>query len=490
MIAATPTIRVTAANDAPLRPDADHVLYWMIAARRTRSSFGLQHAISQASGLGLPLIVLEPLRVGYPHASARLHAFVTDGMADQAARFAPTPIAYHPYLEPEAGAGSGLLAALAERAAVVVSDELPAFFLPRMVRAAAAALPVRLELVDGNGLLPLRAAARWFPTAYAFRRHLQRELPRHLDAFPLADPLPAARALPQAAIPAAVAARWPAARRGPLAARDRALISALPIDHDVGVAPLVGGEAAGRQALGAFVARHLPGYLDQRNDPDADATSGLSPYLHFGQLGAHEVARAVMDAEGWHESALGREARGARDGFWGMSAPAEAFLDQLVTWRELGYGFCHHRPDDHDTFAALPDWARASLSAHATDRRPWLYGRDALEGAETHDPLWNAAQNQLRRSGTLHGYLRMLWGKKILHWTRSPEEALDTMFALNDRYALDGRDPNSTSGILWCLGRFDRPWGPEREVFGKIRYMTSENTARKAHVRAYLRRWA
>ncbi|MCB9732083.1 MAG: deoxyribodipyrimidine photolyase [Deltaproteobacteria bacterium] len=490
MIPATPKIRVTAGNDAPLRADADHVVYWMIAARRTRWSFGLQHAISQAQGLGLPLIVLEPLRVGYRHASARLHAFVVDGMADQAARFDGTPVAYHPYLEPEDGADKGLLAALAERAALVVTDEFPCFFLPRMVRAAASKLPCRLELVDGNGLMPLRASDRWFPTAYAFRRHLQKELPRHLDAFPLADPLSAARGLPKATVPADVAKRWPAVDARALAERDRALVTALPIDQDVGVAELVGGEGAGREAMTAFVKAKLRRYSEDRNEPDGDATSGLSPYLHFGQVSAHEVARAVMDAEGWHESKLSSDPKGARAGWWGMSEPAEAFLDQLVTWRELGYGFCHHRPDDYDTYASLPDWARETLGEHATDERPWLYDLDALEGGDTHDELWNAAQNQLRATGTMHNYLRMLWGKKILHWTKSPEVALDIMITLNDRYALDGRDPNSYSGMLWCLGRFDRPWGPEREVFGKIRYMTSDNTARKLHVKDFVKRWA
>ena len=179
---------------------------------------------------------------------------------------------------------------------------------------------------------------------------------------------------------------------------------------------------------------------------------------------------------------------GRREGFWGLSAPAEAFVDQLVTWRELGYNRCALDPD-HDRYETLPDWARATLDEHAADPRPHLYDLAAFERAETHDPLWNAAQNQLVREGRIHNYLRMLWGKKVLEWSRSPREALAILIELNNRYALDGRNPNSYSGIFWIFGRYDRPWGPERPIFGKVRYMTSANTARKVRVVEYVERY-
>ena len=169
-----------------------------------------------------------------------------------------------------------------------------------------------------------------------------------------------------------------------------------------------------------------------------------------------------------------------------MDESSEAFLDELVTWRELGYNMAAHRPDYRD-YASLPEWARSSLASHREDPRQYLYSVEQFEQAETHDPLWNAAQTQLREEGVIHNYLRMLWGKKILEWTKSPEEAAEVMIELNNRYALDGCDPNSYSGIYWCLGRYDRAWGPERPIFGKIRYMTSENTARKYSVRNYIK---
>jgi deoxyribodipyrimidine photo-lyase len=167
-----------------------------------------------------------------------------------------------------------------------------------------------------------------------------------------------------------------------------------------------------------------------------------------------------------------------------MSPSAEAFLDQLVTWRELGFAFCSRRPD-YTSFASLPEWARITLAEHAHDPRPHRYSRRDFESARTHDPLWNAAQTQLLRQGCIHNYLRMLWGKKILEWSPTPRKALATMVELNNKYALDGRDPNSYSGIFWCLGRFDRPW-PERNVYGKIRSMSSKNTARKFSVAGYI----
>jgi len=480
-----PEIRVSAANGAPVRADGELVLYWMIAARRARASFALERAVWWAGRLRRPLVVLEALRSDYEWASDRLHAFVLAGMADTAAAFAGAPVTYHPYIEGKRGAGRGLLAALAERACLVVTDEFPCFFLPRMVAAAAARAPVLVERVDGNGLLPLRAAERVFPTAHAFRRFLQAELPRHLGQRPADDPL-AGVSLPRlAALPDEIVRRWPAARLAPPGSA-AARLFALPIDHAVPPVAGAGGARAGAAALAEFLAARLARYGEHRNDVAPEVTSGLSPYLHFGQVGAHQVFSALACHEGWSPDRLADTRAGKRAGWWGMSPAAEAFLDQLVTWRELGFNMAYLR-DDHDRFEALPPWARLTLDRHAPDPRPVVYPFDTLSDAATHDPLWNAAQTQLRREGRIHNYLRMLWGKKILEWSATPRDAAAAMIALNDRWALDGRDPNSYSGIFWTLGRYDRPWGPERPIFGTVRYMSSANTARKLDVRSYLR---
>nr|MDP9120589.1 deoxyribodipyrimidine photolyase [Acidobacteriota bacterium] len=252
---------------------------------------------------------------------------------------------------------------------------------------------------------------------------------------------------------------------------------------------LMGGEEAARRVLGRFLDERLARYGEGRNEPEEEVTSGLSPYLHFGYLSAHELFAALAARERWSPERLGQGAKGAREGWWGMSAAAEKFLDEAVTWREVGYNMASHRAD-HDRYESLPEWARETLSRHAGDPRPHLYDLAELTAADTHDELWNAAQRQLAATGRMHNYLRMLWGKKILEWSASPRQALLSMIELNNRYALDGRDPNSYSGIFWCLGRYDRPWGPERPIFGTIRYMSSDSTRRKMRVDGYLARYA
>ncbi len=482
-----PRLRIRSVNDAPPRPQGKYVLYWMIAARRTRWNFALERAVEWCRELDRPLLVLEALRCGYRWASDRFHRFVIDGMRDNARALAGTGVLYHPYLEPEEGAGKGLLEALADGAAVVVTDEFPSFFLPRMVAAAGGKLPVRLEAVDGNGLLPLAAADKAYARAYDFRRFLQRELPPHLLEMPRPDPLAGARLPSRERLPAGIAGRWPRASEALLEGGGDGLAE-LPIDHDVAPVDYRGGAAEGERVVERFLDERLPRYAEGRNHPDEPVSSGLSPYLHFGHVSVHQVLAALAEREDWTPDRLAHRADGKRTGWWGMGAAAESFLDELVTWREVGYNFSARR-DDYHRYGSLPDWALDTLEAHAADERPHLYRRAGFERAATHDEIWNAAQRQLLAEGRIHNYLRMLWGKKILHWTASPRRALELMIELNNKYAVDGRNPNSYSGIFWVLGRYDRAWGPERPVFGKVRYMSSRNTRRKLKLGAYLERW-
>ena len=461
----------------------------MVAQRRTRHNFALQHAAWHAARLGKPLLVLEPLRVAYPHASDRLHHFVIDGMAQNADRLRKAGVRYLPYVEREAGEGKGLLEALAARACVVVSDIYPCFFIPRMQMAAAAKIGARLELVDAGGVMPLAASERAFTTAHAFRRHIQKTAGPHLAAMPLADPLAKLDTSRKARLPAGVGERWPQLKAAQLRS-SRTFVAGLPIDHGVPRASLEGGPKPAEARLKSFLDGALGRYGEDRNHPDESGSSGLSPYLHFGHIGGQQVISAVLEHEGWTPDRLGdpRETKGSRQGWWGTGPAAEAFLDQVLTWRELGANFCWHTPNFRE-YASLPPWARATLDAHRGDPRPQLYDLATLEAGETHDEIWNAAQRQLVAEGRMHNYLRMLWGKKLIEWSAAPEQALERMILLNDKYALDGRDPNSYSGIFWVLGRFDRAWGPERPIFGKIRYMSSDSTRRKLRLKRYLARW-
>ncbi|MDH3404925.1 MAG: deoxyribodipyrimidine photolyase [Acidobacteriota bacterium] len=469
-----------------MRSGGEYVLYWMIASRRVRWNFALDRAAEWAAELGKPILILEALRTDYPWASDRIHRFVVDGMRDNAAALSDSGIGYHPYVEPSRGAGKGLLAALAARASVVVTDEFPCFFLPRMVAAAAARLDVKLETVDSNGLLPLAAPGKAFQRAFDFRRYLQRELPDHLGDPPRRSVQEGPAPPRFKGLPKDVRGRWPRAADDLLAGRRD--LAALPIDHAVNPVAESGGYVAGQRALRRFLRERLSRYGAERNQPDVAAASELSAYLHFGHVSAHQVLDAVARETGWSPFAIDGPAGGQRRGWWGLDESTESFLDELVTWRELGYGFCFHRPD-YAEYGSLSDWALETLAEHERDPRPWLYGREDFEQAATHDEIWNAAQRELKARGRIHNYLRMLWGKKILHWTRTPRAALHVMIELNNKYAIDGRNPNSYSGIFWVLGRFDRAWGPEREVFGKVRYMSSRNTRRKLRLDGYLKRW-
>jgi len=474
-------------GNAPVNASGRFVLYWMTVQRRLAWNLALDHALALAKTHNVPVLVLEPLRAAYPHASRRFHQFVLEGMAENAKRAADAGLRYYPYVEPEADAGKGLLAALSDHAVAIVADGYPTFHTPAMLRAAAKQVSCAMVAIDGCGWLPMQASEKAPATAYAFRRFLHRVFRDHLDEAPLAEPLRHVDTEHRAVIPREILGRWPMAPQGLLDCEERAL-DALPIDHDVGPASMRGGSAVAEAMLASFVAHDLPGYAERRRDPVEGGTSELSPYLHFGHVGSHQVVRAVMEAEGWTRERLATTTKGQRAGWWGMSEGAEAFLDQVITWRELGHHFAWHRRD-HARYASLPAWARASLEAHGSDEREPRYTPKTFERAETYDEIWNAAQRQLVCEGRMHNYLRMLWGKKILEWARTPQEAARIMVHLNDKYAVDGRDPNSYSGIYWVLGRHDRPWAPERKVFGVIRYMSSDSTRRKLRLGQYLERY-
>ncbi|MFN3193580.1 MAG: deoxyribodipyrimidine photolyase [Aureliella sp.] len=486
MLSEVPELRIRRVNDHDLKSEGDYVLYWMTAFRRTRSNFALEHARNLALELCRPLLILEALRVGYRWASDRMHRFVIEGMRDNAAACSERSVTYFPYVELERGQGRGLVHALAANACVVVTDDYPCFFHPRMIKAVSAKLPVRLEAIDSNCLMPLDYADRTFTVAHSYRRWMQKQLPAHLQEFPESDPL--AADLPQLKNGSMkeFRQRWPEADFEALLADGG--LKDLPIDHEVQAGAIEGGAVAAEELLSRFAKSRLATYDEDRNEPDEFGSSELSPHLHFGHISPHEVFARVMEIENWTPNRL-LKPNGKVNGFWGVSENAEAFLDQLCSWREIGFNMCWREPG-YARLDSLPDWTQKTIREHADDPREYVYTLEQFENSETHDPIWNAAQRQLVREGRIHNYMRMLWGKKILHWTEHPRDALKIMVELNNKYALDGRDPNSYSGIFWVLGRYDRAWGPERPIFGKIRYMTSENTAKKHKLGKYLQRYA
>ncbi len=336
--------------------------------------------------------------------------------------------------------------------------------------------------VDSNGVVPLALLGEPAAAAVHFRPRLHRAF---VEAWPhRARKKPGFDTLP-------TGAPDPPFDLTDLASADGAL-DALPLAAPVPpVEGAAGGTKAARERFHTFLTQRLEGYSEDRSIPRSPGeghASGLSPYLRHGHISIEEVVEDALGASGdWNLDALRYESRGKREGFWGCDPDTESFLDEALTWRDIGYHW-HRTRHAHakDLATALPRWALETLRGHASDPRPYLYSFDEWERAETHDPLWNAAQRELVATGTMHNYMRMLWGKKVLEWSRSPEEAYATLVCLNNRYALDGCDPNSWTGILWCFGLFDRPWAPGRAVLGTVRYMSSANTARKFRLAPYL----
>ncbi|MBN8610888.1 MAG: deoxyribodipyrimidine photolyase [Deltaproteobacteria bacterium] len=491
-IAPVPAIRIDAAVPTPARRGGRYVLYWMTAARRLGHNHALQRALAWCEELGKPLVVFEPLRVDYPYASDRFHRFVIEGMAEHASTMREAGFVYLPFVEREQGGGKGLLEALARDACVVVGDDFPAFFLPHMRARAASMLSelgVRFEVVDSCGLLPLRASPSAFNFAHQFRRFVQKTLPAHFDGAPMPTPLTKGVGRGEADLVASVVReRYRFATDDELGALD-ALIAALPIDHTIGGIDEHGGEREGRARMKRFVAKKLARYHEDRSHPDDDVASGLSSWLHFGHVSSHEILAEVARATDWDPSKIAKKPHGSREGWWNASDAADGFLDELVTWRELGFARCHHT-DDFTTWEGIPAWARQTLAEHRHDRRPALYTVDQLDRGETDNEVWNAAQRELRETGRIQNYLRMVWGKTTLNWFDDPRDAFEALIHLNDKYAIDGRDPNTYTNIGWVFGAYDRAWGPERKIFGKVRYMTSGNTVKKLRMKDWLSKWS
>ncbi|HWA41319.1 MAG TPA: hypothetical protein VG712_06890, partial [Gemmatimonadales bacterium] len=312
---------------------------------------------------------------------------------------------------------------LAERAAVVVTEYSPTFIHPRQTKRLREKVTTPVIAVDTAGVVPLAAITKAHPTARGFRTDIQRHFPEHLRVVGTAEPKVRRRIeLPF----------------DPTEVRDiPALVARCDIDHSVPPSPTIrGGSRAARARLAHFLKHGLPRYADDRGDPNVDSTSRLSPHLHFGTIGIQEVLFAAKEA--------------------GTADQYARFEDEAVTWRELAWNYCHHEPK-HRTVKGIPAWAVKELSDHEADPRQ-LYTDEQLEQGRTEDELWNAAQRSLVRDGEMHNYVRMLWGKGVLPWTRNAAEALRVLEHLNHKYALDGRDPGSYGGIFWIFGKFDRPF--------------------------------
>lgn len=436
-------------NEQPLGDGP--VIYWMSRDQRVFDNWGLLRAQELARQNGSHVVVAFCLMSTCGAATLRHFRFMLDGLREVERELRELRIPFRLLM-------GAPVAQITNMATELDAGGLVCDFSPLAPsRARRSELASRLKIatieVDSRNIVPAWIAAdKHVYAAFHLRNRYAKLLPEFLHEIPevqVQEP-PAGREL--------APVDWDAAH---------AFIDA----PEVGPAlELSSGPSAAHDALTGFVEERLAGYADMRGLPHMDHQSGLSPYLHFGQLSAQRAVLTIRAA----------------------AAPAEdidSFVDEAVVWRELSDNFCLHQPA-YASFDGFPSWARESLAAHADDAREVVYDLDAFEQADTHDPLWNAAQLEMVRTGKMHNYLRMYWAKKILEWSESPQEAVRIAVLLNDRYELDGRDSNGYAGVAWSIGGVhDRPW-QERPVYGKIRYMNYNGAKRKFDVEAYIRRVA
>jgi deoxyribodipyrimidine photo-lyase len=419
----------------------------MQAAQRAHWNHALEYAIEQANGQGLPLVVLFCLVDDFPEANLRHYAFMLEGLVDAERDLEKKGIK----LVVRRGAPDTLVPEMAAKAAFVVTDE-GHLRIQRVWREdVAAQVQCRMVAVETNCIVPVETASdKGNFSAGTLRPRINRQLPGFLV------PLKQRRVKHLS-----LELKLKGLELGDIAK----ILADLDLDRDVPpIESAPGGTSAARKKLKSFLRDKLERFDDLRNDPTLDYTSGLSPYLHFGQVSPLYIA-------------LEAARQGAGPGL-------DAFLEELIVRRELSHNFTHYN-SDYDQYEGLPVWAKTTLEQHADDPREYVYSREEFEQARTHDPYWNAAQLEMVHAGTMHGYMRMYWGKKILEWTADPQQGFDIALYLNNKYQLDGRDPNGFAGVAWCFGMHDRAWG-ERPVFGKVRYMNANGLRRKFKIDAYV----
>jgi deoxyribodipyrimidine photo-lyase len=448
------TERIQFLNDETAR-DGDYVLYWMQHAQRASCNHALEYAVREANGLDLPLVAVFGITQRFPDGNARSYAFMLEGLRDTARAFEERGIRLVIKVRPPVDA----VRDLADDAALVVVDRGYLRIERRWRERVARRLSCRLVQVESDAIVPVETASEKEEyAAYTIRPKIQEHRNKFLVEL---EETPLERD--------SLSVEYQ--DDGQLDAREdiEDLLNRLRINRSASaVDTFLGGTSQAQTLLDDFIANKLDRYADGRNDPSQDYLSHMSPYLHFGQISPLDIALRV---------------RNVRDG---EAENVEAYLEELIVRRELSMNFCTHNPD-YDSLACLPGWASETLEAHADDPREYVYDERTLEAGQTHDPYWNAAQQEMVLTGKMHGYMRMYWGKKILEWTPDPEVAFRVALTLNNRYELDGRDPNGFAGVAWCFGNHDRAWA-EREVYGKVRYMSAGGLERKFDIDAYVRK--
>ncbi len=436
----------------------DFVLYWMQQSQRAEENHALEYAVELANHLDRPMVVVFGLTDGYPEANLRHYRFMLEGLRETSATLAKRGI----QMAVQSGSPPDVALKAGQKAAVIVCDCGYLRFQKAWRESVARQANCRVVQVETDVVVPVAITSNKAEyAARTLRPKITRHLNEYLKGFHVVE-------LKNSSMGVGIK---DLRSRLNLEAID-ALQARLNVDRSVEPVSLFfkGGTREAKKRLKKFLNQRLKHYTDHHNQPQTDDISHMSPYLHFGQISPVYVALQVKAVDGRSV---------------GLNA-IEAYLEQLIVRRELAVNFVNFTPN-YDTYDCIPGWASQTLSDHLADERPNCYGRAQLENAETHDPYWNAAMLEMKHTGFMHNYMRMYWGKKILEWSRTPQQAFDTTLALNNKYFLDGRDPSSYTGVAWIYGVHDRPW-PERPIFGKTRFMAASGLERKCDIKAYVKK--
>ncbi|MFX0088861.1 MAG: deoxyribodipyrimidine photo-lyase [Candidatus Hodarchaeota archaeon] len=425
-----------------------YVVYWMQASQRAEYNHALEFSILRANKLSRPIIVYFGIAGDYPEASERHYYFMLEGLRETQSSLEENGIRMIIWdKSPERG-----IAELSKDACLVVVDGGYLGLQKKWRSYAAKNMDCSILQVESDAIVPVETASpKEEYSAATFRPKIKKKLDHYL--------VPMKRNHP----------RFDSLRfeLPTLELKDlKKVISSLNIDPAVKRTTYFrGGTQQAKKHLEDFLKNRLNQYQEFRNNPERDHLSNMSPYLHFGQISPLYIALKTMETG---------------------SPGKDAYLEELIVRRELSINYVFYNLK-YDSFDGIPEWAKKTLKQHEKDQREYIYTLKDLENARTHDPYWNAAQKEMVSKGKMHGYMRMYWGKKIIEWSRTPEKAFEVAIYLNNKYELDGRDPNGFTGIAWCFGKHDRPW-KERKIFGKIRYMSAEGLKRKSDMDAYIRK--
>jgi deoxyribodipyrimidine photo-lyase len=441
--------RIQVLKDLAVRK-GDFVLYWMQQSQRAASNHALEYAIQQGNQLGQPVLVVFGLMDDYPDANLRHYTFMLEGLQETQATLAKRGIK----LVVRKGHPADVALAIGRKASLIVCDRGYLRHQIQWRKTVAQKADCRVIQIESDVVVPIETVSS--KAEYAART-IRPKIHKHLNDY-LVELQPTKLAHPS----------LPLKFRGIALENIKAVLKKMALDRSV--LPVShffrGGTSQAQKMFAEFLRNRFGNYEGNRNQPQTDDVSHMSKYLHFGQISPLVIALQVRDTDKRFKDAKA------------------AFLEELVIRRELAMNFVYYTPN-YDAYRCLPIWAQKTLNDHKKDKRAWVYSRRQLENAKTHDEYWNAAMREMKATGFMHNYMRMYWGKKILEWSKTPEQAFKTTLAINNKYFLDGRDANSYAGVAWVFGVHDRAWS-ERPIFGKIRYMSASGLERKSDIQAYV----